>query len=50
MNLGGLTVDVNKSVRIGQPSEYVSDEIIVHRGTSESCVRMTDTLAILISP
>ena len=50
MNLGGLAVDVNKCVRIGQPAEYVSDEIIVHRGASESCVRITGTLAILISP
>ena len=50
LNLRGLTVDVNKWVRIRQPAEYVSDEIIVHRGAFESCVWMTGTLAILISP
>ena len=38
------------TTRIGQPAEYVSDEIIVHRGASESCVRMKGTLANLISP
>ena len=33
-----------------QPAEFVADEIIVHRGASESCVRMTGIIAILISP
>ena len=47
MNL--LTVDVINEYESGN-QRNVSDEIIVHRGASESCVRMTGTLAILISP